>query len=56
MCISMSTLVFEPIIMLPGEERRMFIRWHAVDPVFQGDRDRDVRVKNVQWNGNPRVQ
>lgn len=56
MRISMSTLVLASIITLPEEELRMFIRWHAVDPVSQGDRDRDVRVKNVQRNGNPWVQ
>lgn len=53
---SMSNLVLASIIMLSDEELGMFILWHAVDPVSQGDWGRDVGVKNVLGNGSSWVQ
>lgn len=49
-------MVFKHGVEISGDELRMFIRWHAADPVSQEERDRDTKVKVVQGNGNPWVQ
>lgn len=49
-------MIFKHGVEVSEGELRMFIRWHAVDPVSQEEVDRDTRAKAVQGNGNPRVQ
>jgi len=43
-------------VTIPDEERTMFERWSAEDPVSDWERERNARIQAIQGNANPFIK
>ncbi len=43
-------------VVIPDDERKMFVEWDRADPVSAWELERDNRIAGIQGNHNPYVQ